>query len=688
MPRKKRRKGTPKASGLRTHKAEPEYQSSVKVAKLGTKDDRNDTVAKVDEGGEWDNASMATNSFMQANYHSYKPLDEAWRSMDRVFGDPNEADLKFLDKLCDNQLKSVAVFSKNNMSSFDDTQVSTLSTREEVMDSAKRHIMSSSVCPPPISTLGDDWIDPIHERNWSLMQVVASRGSADEVLSEEVNDCQKSLLKRKTSLFERSMIETECVDIKDREVVNLIGQNWGQIELELKSYEEQRARANSGAKEIGIPKILATSSCAQSSLSSFTPKTKKFHSRGRKPIQPCAETPESHVEMEEALCGREIDPAIDLCAVTRLGKRDRLYLDVWKEQDFLERTKQRHLFEPLFHWTDLLKNYSDNHDGSYRMWMLGQIRPRNRYAVPGRKSSYTKGGAVIIPPPVPAAVHHPAAWGLHSRSYSSSSKSKFENFHPAAFTKKRVHPPGSFIKLELDDVDDLNIELEHMRQQLLKQESSNYLLLRNIRDVSKRLHKSSVLRVRREALEKSVFSAFKSTHIHSKSFMGHNVYPFRQPTDSMGNQGTTPSFFDKTEGSNTLSLLGACPCSHVPHGEAVAHLQVGDYVDAMLSCSEGEGVTKKWTACMVRDIHTDQNILMRSVKVAPLGGLCAGNAQWMAVEDGRLAPIHSHTVSSNFLELLKRKAEQTKTERIFHEKMTFELAFEDLTGLKSETHDV
>ena len=46
-----------------------------------------------------------------------------------------------------------------------------------------------------------------------------------------------------------------------------------------------------------------------------------------------------------------------------LGKRQRFYLDQWVEEDYLEKSKQMHLFTPMRHWGDLLNNYSDNHDG-------------------------------------------------------------------------------------------------------------------------------------------------------------------------------------------------------------------------------------------------------------------------------------------------------------------------------------
>ena len=190
-----------------------------------------------------------------------------------------------------------------------------------------------------------------------------------------------------------------------------------------------------------------------------------------------------------------------------------------------------------------------------------------------------------------------------------------------------------------------------------------------------------MLRKKREALEKTVFSAFKSTQNHSKSYIGHNIYPFREPTDNddtMGSHGISSPYFNKTEVTNVLPLLGACPRSHISYGDAVSRLQVGDYVDAMLLCSEVEGVAKKWTACIVQDIQADQNIMTRNVKVAPLGSLTSGSAQWIAVEDSRLAPLHSHTISSTHLEMLKRRAEQNKIDRSFHETLVSELASEDL----------
>ena len=267
------------------------------------------------------------------------------------------------------------------------------------------------------------------------MQVLASRGGADEVLLQAVNDYQKSLLKRKMSLFEGTMIETERVDIDDDELLRSLGQiEFGKI------HGNQSANANPGANEVEVetPKPSKISSSAQSSSTSSLTNLDKSYSCVYKTKQHCIDTSEAELSVEEALCGRKLDPTIHLGSITHLGKRNRLYLDVWKEQDYIERSKQRHRFEPLSRWTDLLKNYSDNHDGYYRTWMLGQIRPRNRYADPFRKSSQAKEGVKVISPPVPAAVHHPAAWGLHSRTSPSSSKSRFEKVHPAAFTKRKL----------------------------------------------------------------------------------------------------------------------------------------------------------------------------------------------------------------------------------------------------------
>ena len=146
MVKRKRRKGAPKISGPKTHKVQSGNQSSVEEVKTGTDYGKKNTIFKPNEKKNSENESLATNSFMQDNYHAYKPLGEGWRSMNRAFEVPNEADIKYIDKLCDDQLKSVSIYCERSVS-LCDTQVNELSNREDIMDATKRLIMSSSVCP-------------------------------------------------------------------------------------------------------------------------------------------------------------------------------------------------------------------------------------------------------------------------------------------------------------------------------------------------------------------------------------------------------------------------------------------------------------------------------------------------------------------------------------------------------------
>ena len=80
-------------------------------------------------------------------------------------------------------------------------------------------------------------------------------------------------------------------------------------------------------------------------------------------------------------------------------------------------------------------------------------------------------------------------------------------------------------------------------------------------------------------------------------------------------------------------LLGACVAQHVPHGEWVSVLRVGDVVQAML----GDNV---WDLCRVVGIRRDGELL-RNIKVCPIEKEVEEDPSrnvWLSVEDGRIAP--------------------------------------------------
>jgi hypothetical protein len=145
---------------------------------------------------------------------------------------------------------------------------------------------------------------------------------------------------------------------------------------------------------------------------------------------------------------QEISMASSQSSKKVLGRRGRLYDDIWNEENFLE----KHRGLPLKHctdWSQLLKNYHDDHDGCYIDWLLEKLHHRKivpTFLPPVRKRPHSQGGggggAVIekekkekhgnenksfqqasfvhsvlsmIPPPVPVSTQHPASWGPGNR---------------------------------------------------------------------------------------------------------------------------------------------------------------------------------------------------------------------------------------------------------------------------------
>ena len=46
---------------------------------------------------------------------------------------------------------------------------------------------------------------------------------------------------------------------------------------------------------------------------------------------------------------------------------------------------------------------------------------------------------------------------------------------------------------------------------------------------------------------------------------------------------------------------------------------------------------------MVRQLDYEMNAELRNVKVSRAGANITGDSEWIAVEDGRIAPLHTHT---------------------------------------------
>jgi hypothetical protein len=160
--------------------------------------------------------------------------------------------------------------------------------------------------------------------------------------------------------------------------------------------------------------------------------------------------------------------------VIHLGKRGRRYVEVWEEQDFIWKSNQGDSFKTLADWSELLKSYSDSHDGAYREWNATDTALSNKEINKELKknSKYLKysnddckkgsnkstrvnelsspssfgdhnqvkklkdfsktgdgfkvNGFRVTAPPVPTTVCHPSCWGVSARQVAEESFEAFK----------------------------------------------------------------------------------------------------------------------------------------------------------------------------------------------------------------------------------------------------------------------
>lgn len=78
--------------------------------------------------------------------------------------------------------------------------------------------------------------------------------------------------------------------------------------------------------------------------------------------------------------------------------------------------------------------------------------------------------------------------------------------------------------------------------------------------------------------------------------------------------------------------VGACLSSNVAHGEFVKNLTRSSLLEARL--------TRGWRVCRVLDLKHEGEII-RHAKVRPVPSNSI-ESEWIAVEDGRIAPLGTH----------------------------------------------
>lgn len=151
-----------------------------------------------------------------------------------------------------------------------------------------------------------------------------------------------------------------------------------------------------------------------------------------------------------------------------LGKRGRYYHDLWEEEDFVARQPAvGKAMKPLTDWSALLADYSDSHDGYYREW-----------SVLNQNVHISESDFIFSPPLVPAHAQHPASWGLDARC--SSSPLDVTTTHPAACSTTVLRTPGSAAAASSQDLDDLDVEYERLKFQLMRQEMLSFLRLQHL----------------------------------------------------------------------------------------------------------------------------------------------------------------------------------------------------------------
>lgn len=624
---------------------------------------------------------------VSANYHTYQSLDEAWKHTDEGFANLTNGDIDFLEKLYASQRDSAAslYFLKSRGTKSSKENKSSLYFDEPV---AMECITTASICPPPQQTLVDDWVDPGDKKRTSVMQVVAARGSADEYLFEEIRSKSADMRNRTGTSFERSALETNIMHINQKDLVEEL-ETFPEVVEELKAISPS-SRKSSFSKKNQQKSTERRQSSRVSSTSSPPPSYTADRRRDKK----------SNKVLFPKLNGISSPPSKKLPdesednLTTILGTRQRFYLDQWVEEDYLEKSKQTHLFAPMRMWGDLLLNYSDNHDGFYREWMQARIVPQTHYDDPSKKARKNRKTVVVLPPPAPSSVHHPAAWGVNTRVVLPSLKSRngfFEKVHPACASTCEVLPPGHYFPDHVDDIDSLNIEHEFLRQQLVSQETNNFLALKKVKDVALRARGLTGLEEKRESLQRNIYSLFKvmtTTNIRNKAHLDFNLHPLRtegddhekagDSIDAISDTGSIVSDTSSGDGTSKMAppsrrsapqllstkskALGGCPVTHIPHGNVLQNLQVGDLCDALLSISVNASV-KRWTVCVARQLDFEGGAELRNIKLSRAGAGIVGDCEWIAVEDGRIMPLHTHTSPSQQVSAFE-KVEKQRTKRM------------------------
>ena len=209
-----------------------------------------------------------------------------------------------------------------------------------------------------------------------------------------------------------------------------------------------------------------------------------------------------------------------------LGKRGRWYKDVWKEEDYLARSKQPRNsiygnkseqldVYPLDDWSELLYNYNDDFDGNYQKWLT--------YVMKKKQSRETElfdnnNNPVIVAPPVPSAIHHPAAWGfLHNDSGDGTIDSNC--IHPASVRRTEV----AVNHCDAMNVDEINVVANSAWMLLQNINDTNQKGLRSLETLVQNEQNIGKIRVKKRFLGKILMAAsFGQKEYHSVVMKGYS----------------------------------------------------------------------------------------------------------------------------------------------------------------------
>ena len=261
--------------------------------------------------------------------------------------------------------------------------------------------------------------------------------------------------------------------------------------------------------------------------------------------------------------------------VRALGRRGRLYDDVWSEQDFLLANEMsasqgatgRRCIES---WCQLLKHYHDDHDGPYVDWLIEEhVKARRSAAARGQERDRTaavhlsssgvgtrRTGTVmreisVLPetslraPPVPVSVQHPASWGPGSRyPLQEHCTVDVDVIHPACASTTLVYPVGRTLgkhsgseaggtvgskrrrtQMECSDeeLDEMSIHVDEIVRQLEMQMAANYVLLSRVIASAKRQMSIQLLREKERQMQATAVAVLSCINGFKDALLEHTM---------------------------------------------------------------------------------------------------------------------------------------------------------------------